>query len=260
MGNSARITTQPYEIGQGSELRRVRAELEQRTTALEHSRKQLKELASSVSHDLSQPLTTIAGFADLLARRYEGTLDSDGEEFLAFILKGVDRMQTMIEDLVSYLRTAEDEPPETTVDCSRLLSRVVDSLSEAIARADASLIAEPLPAVRGDAVQLGQVFQQLISNSLKFNDSESPQIFVSAETDDDGVCFSVADNGVGVEASQAERAFELFQRFESSRPGNGMGLAICRKIVERHGGRLWVEPNDEGGSIFRFTIPERDPR
>jgi light-regulated signal transduction histidine kinase (bacteriophytochrome) len=258
MGNSfARVTAQPYEIGQGSELRRVRAELEQRTTELEHAQAELKELASSVSHDLSQPLTTIAGFADLLSKRYQGKLDPDADVFIASILKGVDRMQSMIEDLVSYQRTSEDGVPETTVNLSQVLGSAVDSLSETIADTDASLIGDPLPTVRGDATQLEQVFRQLISNSLAYGNDEPLRIHVSAESDEQGVCVSVADNGIGMDGDQATRAFELFQRFQSSPPGNGVGLTICRKIIERHGGRIWVEQRDEGGSVVRFRIPDR---
>jgi light-regulated signal transduction histidine kinase (bacteriophytochrome) len=258
MGNSATpITTQPFEIGQGSELRRVRAELEQKTAELEHSRAELAELAASVSHDLAQPLTTIAGFTDLLGKRYEGKLDPDADEFIAYIVKGVNRMQSMIEDLVSYLRTAQDELPKTAVNCSQVLGSVVDSLAEPIAEADASLRADPLPTVRGDAVQLRLVFAHLLSNALKFRNGEPPRIHISSEPTEVGVCISVEDNGAGMEGIQTERAFDLFQRFQSSPPGNGVGLAICRKIIERHGGRIWAETRQEGGSVFSFTLPNR---
>lgn len=261
MANSvARVTAKPFEIGQGSELRRVRSELGQRNASLEHARAELKELASSVSHDLSQPLTTIAGFADLLAHRYQGRLDADADEFIGFILKGVDRMQSMIEDLALYLRTSEDELPRATVNCSQVLAPVMDSLAGLIADADAAVTAEPLPTVRGDAAQLGQLFHHLIANSLSYRGEEPPRIHISAERAEDGVCFSVEDNGVGIDGNQAERAFELFQRFQNSQPGNGVGLAICKKIIERHGGRIWVEQRDGGGSVFRFTVPDRDPR
>jgi light-regulated signal transduction histidine kinase (bacteriophytochrome) len=258
MGNSvAKVTGQPFEIGKGSELRRVRTELEQRTAELEHARGELKELASSVSHDLAQPLTTIAGFADLLSKRYEGQLDADADEFIAFILKGVGRMQSMIEDLVAYLRTTESEFLEAEVNLSQVLGSTVNSLTTPIAEADASVVGEPLPNVRGDAIQLGQVFRNLISNSLAFINDEPPRIHISAESYEEGVCVSVADNGIGMDGNQAVRAFELFQRFQSSPPGNGVGLAICRKIIERHGGRIWVERRDEGGSVVRFRIPDR---
>jgi light-regulated signal transduction histidine kinase (bacteriophytochrome) len=258
MGNRvAKVTGQPFEIGQGSDLRRVRAELERRTAELEHARAELKELAASVSHDLAQPLTTIAGFADLLSKRYEGQLDADADEFIAFILKGVGRMQSMIEDLVAYLRTTEDELPEAEVNLSQVLGSAVNSLATPIAEADASVVGEPLPTVRGDAIQLGQVFRHLISNSLAFINGEPPRIQITAESDEEGVCVSVADNGIGMDGNQAVRAFELFQRFQSSPPGNGVGLAICRKIIERHGGRIWVEQGDEGGSVVRFRIPDR---
>jgi light-regulated signal transduction histidine kinase (bacteriophytochrome) len=258
MGNSVtKSTAQPYEIGHGSELRRVRGELARRTAELEHARAELKELASSVSHDLSQPLTTVAGFADLLSRRYEGQLDADGEEFIAFILKGVDRMQSMIEDLVCYLRAAENELPEAAVNLSQVLGLVVNSLADTIAEAGAAVTADPLPTVRGDAIQLRQVFRQLISNSLTYTNGAPPRIHISAVSDEDGVCVSVTDNGIGIDENQAPRAFELFQRFQSSPPGNGVGLAICRKIIERHGGRIWVESKDDGGSVFRFKLLDR---
>jgi signal transduction histidine kinase len=166
-------------------------------------------------------------------------------------------MQSMIEDLVCYLRITENELPETPVNLSQVLGSVANSLAERIAEADAALTAEPLPPARGDAFQLGQVFRHLISNSLEFTNGEPPRINIASVSDEEGVCISVADNGIGMDASQAVRAFELFQRFQSSPPGNGVGLAICKRIIERHGGRIWVEPKDEGGSVVRFRIPHR---
>jgi light-regulated signal transduction histidine kinase (bacteriophytochrome) len=255
--HSATTTVERNRAGETPELREVQAQLERRTAELEQSRRAFEQLASTVSHDLSQPLTTIAGFADLLRRRYEGQLDSDADEFIAFILKGTDRMQAMIDDLVSYLRTAQEEPPATSVDCSRVLQTVIASLATPIEEKEAALTAEPLPVVRGDAHQLGQLFSNLISNALEFSNGTPPRVNISFERMQDGICFSVADNGIGIEAGQAKRAFELFQRLHSSdsHTGNGVGLAICKKIVERHGGRIWVEPGSEGGSIFRFTLP-----
>jgi light-regulated signal transduction histidine kinase (bacteriophytochrome) len=217
------------------------------------------QLAHVVSHELSQPLTTIVGFSDLLARRYRGQIDSDADEFIAFIVAGVKRMQAMLEDLQTYLSIGDTDPPAAPVDCSKVVQAAIDSLGTAMATTRATVTVGPLPRVRGDSVQIGQLFRQLLSNALKFSGEQIPRISVSASRENGHFRFSVVDNGRGMEPSWSERAFELFEGLNHSglEHGTGAGLAICRRIVERHGGQIWFEPGHESGSRFQFTIPDR---
>jgi light-regulated signal transduction histidine kinase (bacteriophytochrome) len=217
-------------------------------------------LAHVVSHDLTQPLTTIVGFADLLSRQYREKIDSDADEFIAFIVSGAKRMQRMLEDLQTYLSVGDSEPPAAPVDCAKVVHVAVDSLATAMAETRATVTVGPLPHVRGDSVQIGQLFRQLLSNALKFSGDQPPRINVSATRESEQVRFSVSDNGRGMELSWSERAFELFEGLHGAsalEPGTGAGLAICRRIVERHGGQIWFEPGHESGCRFHFTIPDR---
>ena len=221
------------------------------------------QLARVIAHDLSQPLKTIIGFSDLLARRYKGEIDEDADEFLAFIVAGAKRMQAMLDDLRTYLSVGETPPPAAPVDCSKVVQAAVDSLATTIADTSATVTVGPLPHVHGDSVQIGQLFRQLLSNALKFSGEHAPRISVSAAHEGGQVRFSVADNGRGMEPSWSERAFELFETLHGAselEPGTGAGLAICRRIVERHGGQIWFEPGAESGSRFHFTIPDRTQR
>jgi light-regulated signal transduction histidine kinase (bacteriophytochrome) len=218
------------------------------------------QLAHVVAHDLAQPLTTIVGFSDLLARRYQGQIDSDADEFIGFIVAGAKRMQAMLDDLQTYLSISATEPPAAPVDCAKVVQAAVDSLATSMAESRATVTVGVLPHVRGDSVQMGQLFRQLLSNSLKFTGEHAPRINISASHQNGQVQFTVTDNGRGMEPAWAERAFELFEGLHapsSLEPGTGAGLAICRRIVERHGGQIWFEPGHESGSRFHFTIPDR---
>jgi light-regulated signal transduction histidine kinase (bacteriophytochrome) len=219
------------------------------------------QLAHAISHDLSQPLTTIVGFADLLERRYSGRLDSDASEFIGFIVAGTKRMQAMLDDLQAYLSVGENEPPAAPVDCSRVVQAAVDSLGTRMAETRATVTVGPLPHIRGDSAQIGQLFRQLLHNALKFRGDQAPRISITATRESGQVRFSIADNGRGMDPGWSERAFDLFESLHAPDPdlGTGAGLAICRKIVERHGGRIWFEPGVDRGSRFQFTIPERAP-
>jgi len=225
-------------------------------TELQTLKADLVQLTDAVCHDLSPPLTTIAGFAGLLAKRYSDELGSDGLDYIQFISTGTKRMQAMIEDLACYLRVGQEELPLAWVDCSRVVRSVVSSLDASLGDSGATVVVDELPPVQGDARELELLFRHLISNAIRFADAKPLRIEVSATHDQDGVWFSVIDNGQGVDPAFAERIFELFQRLHTlDVPGTGSGLAICKKIVERHGGRIWVEPAAGGGSDFRFTIP-----
>jgi light-regulated signal transduction histidine kinase (bacteriophytochrome) len=215
----------------------------------------IEDVAYAISHDLSQPLTTIAGFAGLLARRCSDRLSPEEEELIGFILRGTERMRTMIGDLVAFLRLTGE--PHGLVECSHVVQRALDSLADTIAQAGGTVTVGPLPTVRGDSHLLEKLFTELISNALKFADAAPLRIEISAVDFEDCARFAITDNGIGIESARAERAFELFRRLHTtdSYTGNGMGLAICKRIVDWHGGRIWVEASPGGGSRFQFTIP-----
>lgn len=215
------------------------------------------QFASAASHDLAEPLRVISGFASLLARRYHGKLDDDADKYIESILAGTDRMQALIEGLRVYSRVGQSELVPELVNCSELVRDATDALSESVEQAGATISFDSLPVVVGEPSLLGDLFQNLLANALRFRAEEPPEIRVDAERGDGEWRFSVSDNGQGIEPGHAARVFEMFQRLASrGTPGTGIGLAICRRIVERHGGRIWVEPRPGGGSIFRFTIAD----
>jgi light-regulated signal transduction histidine kinase (bacteriophytochrome) len=227
---------------------------------LERSNADLEQFAYIVSHDLQAPLTVIGGFAELLGRRYRGQLDDQAEEFLTQIQEGARRQQHLIHDLLEYSRVTTRAKEFEPVDCNQLVDQVISDLSLLIEEKGAMVTHEPLPRVMADASQLGRVFQNLIGNALKFCREGTPQVQVGAEPGNREWRFGVRDNGIGIAARDGERIFKMFERLHdrSEYPGTGLGLAICQKIVERHGGRIWVESEPEGGSTFWFTLPARD--
>lgn len=215
------------------------------------------------SHDLKEPLLSIAGFAQLLQRRHCGKLDPEANEFVGYVIDEASRMQCLIDRLLAYSRVGRGELQNETLDTNALVDEVESSLARAIADASAEVTVRRLPNVQADRWQLGQVFQNLLSNALKFCDDQRPRVEISAAWSDGAWLFSVADNGIGVEASQSERIFVTFERGQlRGHDGTGTGLAICKRVVELHGGRIWVEPRPGGGSVFSFTLPihETAPR
>ena len=201
----------------------------------------------------------VASYTQLLARRYHGRLDSDADEFIGFAVEGVKRMQALINDLLAFSRVGTRGGAFERVDGELVLARVLENLAPALEEADAAVTHDHLPTVTADAVQLGQVFQNLIANAVKFHKPGSrPCIHVSAERSPDGWVFSVTDKGIGIEPEYMDRIFVLFQRLHSRAeyPGTGIGLAMCKKIVERHGGRIWLESEPGEGTIFYFSIPD----
>jgi signal transduction histidine kinase len=239
-------------------LEQSRDEVAERTAELERSNAELDQFAAVTSHDLKEPLQTVTVFAGLLDRDYRDRLDDSGKTFLDSILAGTDRMRTLIRDLLEYSRVGHGELQSEPVPADEVLDRARDNLAARIAEKGASLTADPLPTVSGDAKQLTQVFQNLLSNALKFSDDDVPEVHVSANLFPGEWRFSVRDNGIGIDPSQAERIFQPFARLGAAKEGTGIGLAICQKIVEHHGGRIWVESRPGAGSVFHFTIPDAD--
>jgi signal transduction histidine kinase len=243
--------------GVEAELHRVNTELQRRAVELERSNNDLEQFTSAASHDLAEPLRVITGFANLLARRYQGRLDDEADKYIESILGGVDRMQDMIDALLAYSHVGRAEPVRTLVNCAELVREVLGGLRGAIDDTGASVTVDELPVVAGEPSLLGQLFQNLLSNAIKFRGERAPEVWIEARRRPGEWCFSVRDNGVGIDPRQAERVFGMFQRLATSeQPGTGVGLAICKRIVERHGGRIWVEPGPAGGSVFRFTIAD----
>lgn len=223
---------------------------------LARSNRDLQEFAQVVSHDLREPLRATSTFASLLASRYEGRLDADADDFIGFIVDGAERMQRMITDLLLYSRVGSRGESFAPTDAEEALEEARANLATAIEEAGASVTNDPLPTVVADRTQLMSVFQNLIANAIQFRGPDAPQVHVSAEQHGDEWVFLVEDNGIGVEAAEAERIFAVFRRGASSQglPGTGMGLAVVKRVANRHGGRAWVEPRVGGGSAFRFSL------
>jgi signal transduction histidine kinase len=236
-------------------LEHSRDEVAARTHELERSNAELDQFAAVTSHDLKEPLQTVTVFAGLLERDYRDRLDDSGKTFLDSILAGTDRMRTLIRDLLEYSRVGHGDLRVEPVPATDLLDRARDNLAGTIAEKNAELTADPLPTVEVDSKQLCQVFQNLLSNALKFSDDETPRVHVTATSMAEEWRFSIRDNGIGIDPRHAERIFQPFARLGGSKEGTGIGLAICQKIVEHHGGRIWVEGEPGVGSVFHFTIP-----
>ena len=235
----------------------ARQALEDTVAELKRSNADLQQFAYVASHDLQEPLRMVSSYTQLLARRYRGKLDSDADEFIGYAVDGANRMQTLIKDLLAYSRVTAQGKVFERVDCNGLLEEVLSNLRVADEQNRAVVTHDPLPTVMADRGQLGQLFQNLIGNAIKFRGEEPPQIHVSAEQRTGEWLFSVRDNGIGVGPQYAERIFIIFQRLHNREeyPGTGIGLAICKKIVERHGGRIWVVSHTGRGATFHFTLP-----
>jgi light-regulated signal transduction histidine kinase (bacteriophytochrome) len=243
------------------ELANLARELEIRATELERSNADLQQFAYAASHDLSEPLRMVSSYVQLLARRYKDKLDSDADEFIEFAVDGTTRMQALIDGLLIYSRAGTADYVHEPVDCSKVLHETLTAIHTTLRETGATINAGPLPTVQGDATQLSQLFQNLVSNAIKFAGEEPPVIQISAEREDGAWHFIVADNGIGIDPEHAERIFAVFQRLHGrgEYPGSGVGLAICKRIVERHHGRIWVDSSPGEGSTFHFTIPADEP-
>ena len=223
---------------------------------LKRSNDQLAEFAHVASHDLQAPITMITSFLKLLEERHADRLDDEGREFIAFALEGTDRMQALVSGLLSYARVGSQRAP-TAVPLTEIVDEAVTDLHVVVVETGAEIEVAPLPTVRVDRNQMRQLFQNLISNALKFRSSERPKIEIAAETVGEAWIVAVGDNGIGIDPSSAQRVFAPFERLHgvSEYSGSGIGLAVCKRIVENHGGRIWVEPRRHGGSVFLFSLP-----
>jgi light-regulated signal transduction histidine kinase (bacteriophytochrome) len=231
--------------------------VEQRTAALERSNKELEQFAYVASHDLQEPLRMVASYTQLLERRYKDQLDDTAREFIAFAVDGANRMQRLINDLLAYSRVQTRAGEPELVELSHVLGQARANLATAIEESGALVTNDGLPVVMADPAQLLSVLQNLIGNAVKFHGEEPPHVHVSARESDSEVEISVRDNGIGIRKEHQERIFLIFQRLHNRKdyPGTGIGLALCKRIVERHGGRIWVESEEGGGATFTFTLP-----
>jgi signal transduction histidine kinase len=224
---------------------------------LERSNAELEQFAYVASHDLQEPLRMVAGYTQLLARRYRGRLDEEADQFIEYAVEGVTRMQRLIQDLLSYSRVESHGSEFHPVKAAQTLDWALLNLESAIEDSGATITCHDLPIVRGDRTQLGQLFQNLVGNAIKFRSPEPPDIVVRAEERGGEWVFEVRDNGIGIEPEYRDRVFQIFQRLHPSSEyeGTGIGLAVCQRIIERHGGRIWVESTPGEGSVFYFTLP-----
>jgi PAS domain S-box-containing protein len=224
---------------------------------LARSNAELGQFAYVASHDLQEPLRMVASYMQLLSRRYKGKLDADADEFIAFAVDGATRMQRLINDLLMYSRVGTKGKEPALTDCGAVIGYALANLQEAIKDKGATVSYDPLPTVMGDDLQLTQLFQNLIGNAIKFTGDEPPKVHVGAKPQGDEWLFSVRDNGIGIAPEHFERIFQIFQRLHGREeyPGTGIGLAVCKKIVERHGGRIWLESEPGNGTTFHFVIP-----
>ncbi|MDA0322639.1 MAG: ATP-binding protein [Verrucomicrobia bacterium] len=240
-------------------LKEAEEDLRLRSAELKRSNLELEKFAHAASHDLQEPLRMVAGYMQLLQRRYENELDDKAREFIGFAVDGASRMQKMIEALLEYSRVGTRGGPLGSAICDAAVASAVRNLDGAIAESDAQITRDPLPIIAGNETQIAQLFQNLISNALKFRRDPPPRVHIDAVQNDGYWIFTVEDNGLGVPPAQTERIFDVFHRLHGrgEYDGTGIGLAICKKIVERHGGKIWVESEEGKGSRLRFTIPIR---
>ena len=242
-----------------TDRKRAEALLQERTEALERSNQDLEQFAYVAAHDLREPLVAVAAYLKLLERRSAKNLDEESHKFLSRALQTTLRMDAVIQSLLAYSRIGNDARSLEPTDCEAILKNALSNLHASITESDATVTTDALPTVMADASQMLQLFQNLLSNAIKFRGDDPLKIHVGCNQRDGESEFFVKDNGIGIEPPYFERVFRIFQRLQtgSDRPGTGIGLANCRKIVERHGGRIWVESEPGSGSTFFFTLPER---
>jgi light-regulated signal transduction histidine kinase (bacteriophytochrome) len=239
------------------ELQSARAQLEQLTAQLQQSEEDLTHFLYVASHDFTEPLQIVLAYAELLGQRYGDQLGADADRFVAGIRTGAERIRLLIDDLCGYSRLGRRPPEIKEVDCAEIVDEALEGVDERIEETGATVKLDVHATIAGDPSELARLFGSLLDNAIKFRSDAPPEIRVLASRERDGWCFCVRDNGIGIDPAQHERIFEIFQRLHTREeyPGTGVGLAICKKIVDRHGGRIWVESAPGLGSTFCFTIP-----
>lgn len=232
-------------------------QLTARAAELARSNQELSQFAYVASHDLQEPLRMVASYLQLLSRRYQGKLDTEADEFIGYAVDGAERMKQLINDLLGYSRVSNAPLNVELVDTGQVADAVVKGLANRIAEAQGEITVDALPAVQADPLMIERLFTNLLENAVKYRSSAPYRIRVACQRQDDFWKFSVTDNGIGIDPSFAKKIFEIFTRLHGrdKYPGTGIGLASCKRIVERHGGDIWVEPSPGGGSIFFFTLP-----
>jgi signal transduction histidine kinase len=237
--------------------KKTQASLAQKVEELARSNADLEQFAYVASHDLQEPLRMVSAYTQLLAERYRGKLDEQADKYIHYAVDGAARMQSLIQDLLAFSRVGRQGTTLASTDCNQVVEQAVENLRAAILETSALVTHGSLPLLVANGSQLQQVFQNLIGNALKFRGTHTPIIQISARKQGTEWLFAVADNGIGISAEHAESVFIIFNRLHTRTeyPGNGIGLAICKKIVERHGGRIQAVPYDGGGTVFNFTLP-----
>jgi len=238
-------------------LKQTEEALAHHVKELARSNAELQQFAYVASHDLQEPLRMVSSYLQLLERRYKGRLDADADEFIGYAVEGARRMKGLIEDLLAYSRVGAEDRRLGSTSSDAALKRAIENLQYSANENGLRLTHDPLPTLKADGSQLVQLFQNIIGNALKFKSEKPPEVHVGAELKNGDWLFSVRDNGIGIDPTYVDRIFEIFKRLHGRNvyPGNGIGLAICRKIVERHGGRIWAESQLGKGATFYFTIP-----
>jgi signal transduction histidine kinase len=240
------------------EHKEAEADLARKVKELARSNAELEQLAYVASHDLQEPLRMVSSYTQLLAKRYQGQLDSDADKFIAYAVDGANRMQRLIQDLLAYSRVGKGQKDQVETSSEAALKHALTNLSQAITENNAVITHDPMPPVAINEVQLTQLFQNLVANAIKYHGPEVPRIHVFSSTKDKELTFFVQDNGIGISAQYFDRIFVMFQRLHARDEfsGTGIGLAISKKIIERHGGRISVESEPGKGSTFSFSLPK----
>ena len=248
-------------VERSRQLEMSNSSLVERSRQLEASNQELEQYAYVASHDLQEPLRKMASFCQLLARRYQGQLDEQADQYIAYVVDGARRMQEMINDLLTFSQLGRSPEAMAEVDCNQAVERARIDLAAAIEESGASIVVTgTLPTVRGEWARLVQLFENLIGNGIKFHGKEPPRVEISAVSDGTAWRFAIADNGIGIEPQYADRIFTLFQRLHgrAEYPGTGIGLAICKKIVESYGGTLCFDSRPDEGTTFYWTMPKEE--
>lgn len=243
-------------IAQGEHLKALNKELEKRWEDLLLINQELEKFSFIASHDLQEPLRTIISYIQLLQMKYKEKFDDDGNEFMDFVVNASYRMKNIIDDLLQYSRINNSEEELKPVDCNKIVKEVLENLNGSIQASKAKIQVGKLPVINANPIQIAQLFQNLLSNAIKFNGGEYPKIRISFKENEPYYLFSIEDNGIGIEQKFASKIFEIFQRLHGREEytGTGIGLAICKKIVERYGGKIWMNSEINKGTVFYFTI------